>query len=76
MDPLSLGVMALGAAGTAITAANKPGLPNIPPPLQPQQKPQPKPRSRGSMQDSFMTGVAGTTPTQPQTNAGKTMLGQ
>lgn len=80
MDPISLATsVALGAAGAGVSAltGGKPGLPDIPPPLQPAQKPVPKPTARKSMQDSFMTGVSGSSgPTQGQSPGGKTMLGQ
>jgi hypothetical protein len=77
MDPVSLTTMALiGTAGATAASAltQRPGMPNLPPPIRPPEQPRPKPRPKASFQDSFLTGVAGQgVAPMPR---GKTLLGE
>lgn len=76
MDPASLAITAaIGSIGAgAASLMSRPGTPNIPPPVRPPEAPKPKPRPKNSMQDSFLTGVAGAgVAPMPR---GKTLLGE
>lgn len=76
MDPVTLTTLAIGGAVGAGASAltSRPPLPNIPPPPVPGQTPNAKPRPKSSMQDSFLTGIAGVG--NAPTPSGKTLLGQ
>ena len=73
-DPITLGTIAVGAiaAGSALT--NKPSVPKMPDPVKPPEQPKPPPKPKHTMQDSFLTGVAGAA--LAPTPRGKTLLGE